>query len=231
MPESNPPKSTPVAPWWLRAALVVLGLGLWFFTQWLIQLRGPNTTGIGDRLLELTAPTHGWFVEHHEMADLLLIYSSFGIDVLAIFLLAWSVIGRSIRPFLGLLMLFALRQICQGLCALPVPPGMIWRPPYAGPWPIPSLLVTYGVANDFFFSGHTAIAVYGAVELARLGRRWLVALALGIAIFEMSTVIVLRAHWTMDVFAGAVTALLAAYLANWLAPACDRFLASLVNRK
>jgi membrane-associated phospholipid phosphatase len=38
-------------------------------------------------------------------------------------------------------------------------------------------------------------------------------------------VIVLRAHWTMDVFAGAVAALVAAYLAAQLAPRCDRMLA------
>ena len=31
----------------------------------------------------------------------------------------------------------------------------------------PALLVTYGTSTDFFFSGHTSIAVYGATELAR----------------------------------------------------------------
>ena len=41
---------------------------------------------------------------------------------------------------------------------------MIWRNPG-----FPSLLVTYGTASDLFFSGHTAIAVYGALELAHWG--------------------------------------------------------------
>jgi len=36
---------------------------------------------------------------------------------------------------------------------------MIWRHPG-----IPSLLVTYDVATDFFFSGHTAIAVLASIE-------------------------------------------------------------------
>src|SRR3974377_2570935 len=39
----------------------------------------------------------------------------------------------------------------------------------AGPG-FPSLLVTYGVANNYFFSGHTGIAVLGAAELVRPGR-------------------------------------------------------------
>jgi membrane-associated phospholipid phosphatase len=77
---------------------------------------------------------------------------------------------------------------------------MIWRHPG-----FPSLLVTYGTSNDLFFSGHTAIAVYGAMELGRLGRRWAV-LGMLIALFEMAAVLVLRAHYTMDVFAGAAAA-------------------------
>src|SRR5262249_61953755 len=79
-------------------------------------------------------------------------------------LIATAILGPTVRPFLGMLILFALRQLCQGLCALPPPPGMIWS--YPG---VPSLLVTYGTANDLFFSGHTAIAVYGAIELVLCG--------------------------------------------------------------
>ena len=41
---------------------------------------------------------------------------------------------------------------------------MIWRNPG-----FPSLLVTYGVSNDFFISGHTAIAVLGAIAASKLG--------------------------------------------------------------
>jgi membrane-associated phospholipid phosphatase len=37
-------------------------------------------------------------------------------------------------------------------------------------------------------------------------------------------VLVLRAHYTMDVFAGAVTAMLVAVFVAYLAPPCDRAL-------
>ena len=93
------------------------------------------------------------------------------------------------------------------------------------------VVVTYGVANDLFFSGHTAIAVFGAIELARLGRRWLGVLGFGIALFEMAVVLTLRAHYTMDVFTGAVTALLVAGVAAKISPWCDRALAGLTGRK
>jgi len=112
-----------------------------------------------------------------------------------------------------------LRQVMQAICALPPPPNMIWH--YPG---FPSLLVTYKVANDFFFSGHTAIAVFGAIELSRLRRTWLTALAILIACFEVATVLILRAHYTMDVFAGIVAALWIAHVAERISPRLDRLL-------
>jgi hypothetical protein len=113
-------------------------------------------------------------------------------------------------------MVFALRQLCQMLCPLPAPSGMVWR--YPG---VPSVLVTYGTANDFFFSGHTAIAVYGAATLAGHWGRWGLAMGVAIALFEAVTVLVLRAHYTMDVFTGIVCALWVFSLAGTLAPWVD----------
>ncbi len=161
---------------------------------------------------------------HPAAADALLIASSALVDVLAVFLLLRSIFGPTIRPFLGLMILLGLRQICQGLCALPAPDGMIWR--YPG---FPSLLVTYGVSNDLFFSGHTGLAVFGAVELGRMRWRWLRPIAVAIAVFEVVTVLVLRAHYTMDVFTGAVTALFVAGLVTPLAPLCDQALARFMS--
>jgi membrane-associated phospholipid phosphatase len=68
------------------------------------------------------------------------------------------------------------------------------------------------------------VAVFGAVELGRIGWRWLTAIAVAVAVFEVATVLVLRTHYTMDVFAGAVTAMLVAVFVGYLAPPCDRAL-------
>src|ERR1700683_47430 len=82
---------------------------------------------------------------------------------------------------LGLVIVLGLRQIMQWLVALPAPPNAIWH--YPG---FPSLLVTYGVSNDYFFSGHTAIAVLAVTEIARMGKRWLTALGVLIMLFEIT---------------------------------------------
>ena len=210
------PKAGPVL-WGIRAVLVAAGLGAWFWTQSRIGSRA-YTGGIGDGVLDLLAPVHDYLMGHVGVRNALLISSSLVIDVLGILLLASSIVGRTMRPFVGLLMLFALRQVCQVVCVLPAPPEMIW--PKEGPG-FPSLLVTYGVGNDLFFSGHTAMAVYGALELAR-ARRWLIPVGVLIVIFEATTVLALRAHWTMDVYAGAVTAVLVGILAGWVGPWVDR---------
>jgi len=194
----------------LRIGLVVVGLAAWFLTQSLIGSRAAGE-GIGDGLHDLSRPLHAYLATHVRVANGVLIASSAGIDVFGLFLASTVFWADTVRPFVALLMLFAFRQFCQAVCTLPVPKDMIWRHPG-----VPSLLVTYHVANDFFISGHTAIAVLGAIEVARLFPGPLAWVAGGIAVLEAATVIVLRAHYTMDVLGAITAALCASGLAAWL---------------
>lgn len=218
-PRSAPARGARAKLILIRAGLVVAGLAAWFLTQSLLGSRHAPAGALpvqSDGLLSLLAPVHDYLWTHAGASDALLISSSALIDALGVFMLGSAIFGRSIRPFLGLLILFGLRQIFQTLCVLPLPEQMIWRHPG-----FPSLLVTYGVSNDLFFSGHTAMAVFGAVELARL-RKSLVPAGIAIALFEILAVLALRAHWTMDVYAGAITALLVAAFVTRIARPCDR---------
>src|SRR6266853_1999008 len=205
----------------LLRRLVVTGivLALWFWTQSLIGTRTATGLAIGDALHNLTAGLNSYFAQNPGAANALLVVSSALIDALGLFLLGRWLLGGSVRPFLGLFLLMTLRQLMQAVCALPPPPNMIWH--YPG---FPSLLVTYHVANDFFFSGHTAIAVFGAIELSRLRRIGLTVLAVLIVIFEVATVLILRAHYTMDVFTGIVAALWVANFSERVAPRIDQLI-------
>ena len=168
-----------------------------------------NST-INDGLHQFTAALNHYLQLHTSAANALLIISSAIIDLLGVFLLGRWLFGATLRPFLALVIVLGLRQIMQALVALPTPPNAIWH--YPG---FPSLLVTYGVSNDYFFSGHTAIAVLGAIELARLRRHWITAMGIVIVLFEVATVLILRAHYTMDVFTGVLAAL-------WISPLSER---------
>jgi PAP2 superfamily protein len=140
-----------------------------------------------------TATANFYLQAHPFAANALLIVSSAIIDLLGIFLLSKWLFRASARPCSCDCARAA--AIMEALVALPAPPNAIWH--YPG---FPSLLVAYGVPNDYFFSGHTAIAVLGVTEIARLGRSWVTALGVGIVVFEVLTVLNLRAHYTMDVF-------------------------------
>ena len=201
-----------------RIVITSVALLIWFYTQRLLGARPLPAQGIGDGLHQLTAKWNSYLLTHDTAANALLIFSSAMIDLLAVILLLRWLFGTSVRPFLGLFLLMLLRQIVQAFCALPPPPNMIWH--YPG---FPSLLVTYSVAGDFFFSGHTAIAVFAATEIARLKKQWLTVAAIFVVLFEAATVIVLRAHYTMDVFAGAIAALWVASFVEDLAAPIDRF--------
>ena len=200
-----------------RIVITAVALALWFWTQSLIGARQPSGNGITDSLHQLTAPINAYLLHHPTATDMLLVVSSGLIDAFGLFLLLAWLLGRSVRPFLSLLLVMALRQLMQALCALPPPQGIIWHSPG-----VPSLLVTYKVANDFFFSGHTAIAVLGLYEVARFWRGWLTALASMVLVFEIVTVLSLRVHYTMDVFTGIVTALLVCGISSRVAPKIDK---------
>ena len=191
-----------------------MGLVGWFASQSLISGRGLKEGGIGDGIHELCAPWHRWLLAHPRCADAVLIVSSACIDLLGIFLIGVSVFGPSMRPFAAMIVLFLMRQACQAVCALPTPPGMIWR--YPG---FPSLLVTYDVANDFFFSGHTSIAVLAAIVAAGMFPWWAGAAFALIALGEASVVLIVRAHYTLDVFTAVVAAFCADRMADWLCAA------------
>jgi len=195
----------------LRVGVVVVALIVWFWTQSMIGARGAPASGIRDGAHDATASINAYLQAHSPAANTLLIVSSAIIDLLGIFLLSLWLFRSQLRPLLSLVIVLALRQIMQACVALPTPPNSIWH--YPG---FPSLLVTYNVANDYFFSGHTAIAVVGAKELAQLNRRPITVMAAIIVIFEIFTVLVLRAHYTMDVFTGLIAGLYAAQASAWI---------------
>lgn len=215
------PSSTRVR--FARAAIIAFGIGLWFLSQSLISVRTPPPGAIDDGMHRLLASPHSYFLSHKSAANALMIVSTAFIDGLAIYVLLQALLGPTIRPLIGFGMLFVLRQLCQMLVSLPAPDGMIWH--YPG---VPAILVTYGVATDLFFSGHTSVAVFGLLELGRRGTRWLL-IGFLIAAFEALTVLTLRAHYTMDVFAAAMTALVAAHVGEKIAPRCDALIARCVG--
>lgn len=203
----------------VRTGVVAGALVIWFWTQSLIGRKAASKNGIGDVVHDLTARWHRYFSTHERAANRALILSSIFIDLFGLSLIGAAIFGRTFAPFLATIIVFSMRQICQSLCTLPPPPGIIWRPPG-----FPSLLVTYKISNDLFFSGHTALAVLGAINAVHFGMPWLAVVAAIIACGETLLVLVLRVHYTLDVVAGVFAAFVAAEVAANLSPTVDAWL-------
>lgn len=200
----------------IRCIAVAGALAGWFWTQRVVSRKAPAGNRTRDLVHEWTGPLNDWLQARPRVANATLIVTSLFIDLFGLFLLGSAIFGSSLRPFLALILVFLLRQLCQLTFTLPVPEKMIWRHPG-----FPALLVTYGTSNDFFFSGHTACAVVGAIEIARIAPPAVGAIAFAIAAVEAATVIVLRAHYTIDVFAAIFAAWGMDALASKIAPHID----------
>ena len=203
----------------IRAAVVAVALVLWFWTQSLIGKKAAAKDGIGDIIHDLTAHWHAHLTANPRSANAALIVSSLFIDLFGLTLIGAAIFGRTFTPFVAVIAAFSMRQICMSICTLPPPRGFIWRTPG-----FPTLLVTYDVGNDLFFSGHTALAVLGAIHAAHAGPPWLAIAAGIIALGEALVVLVLRAHYTLDVVAGAFAAFVAYDIAMAISPSLDAWL-------
>ena len=134
----------------IRAAVVAVALVLWFWTQSLIGKKAAAKDGIGDLIHDLTARWHAHLTANPRTANAALIVSSLFIDLFGLALIGAAIFGHTFTPFVAVIVAFSMRQICMSVCTLPPPRGYIWRNPG-----FPTLLVTYDVGNDLFFSRST----------------------------------------------------------------------------
>jgi len=76
-------------------------------------------------------------------------------------------------------------------------------------------MISDTASNDYFFPpGHTALAVYRAIQLAMLRTPVVTAFGIPTAILQMVLVIILRAHWMLDVVAGRFAAMMVGALSS-----------------
>lgn len=207
----GPSRSQKVVRPVVRILILFASFGLFAGVERLVGSRGVPD-GVDDLMHDFFTPMNAVLEANPRLADALLIAITGLADLAGIGLFLWSIFSRSVRPLVGLVVLYGLRQSVEVLCELPAPAGMIWR--YPG---FPSLLVDYGVMGDFYFSGHTALIAYATAELATLRRWWLTALGVGCTLFIAVVLFALRAHYTMDVFSGVVAAILASWTGSRVA--------------
>lgn len=203
----------------IRLILIIAGTAFYFLSQLALGNRLFPTFCIEDKFFEWTAPINQFLQQHPGWTGVLLGIDSIIFDVSVLFLLLKALFGPTFRPFVALLLFVFIRLIMQVLCPLQPPPDMIWHKTL-----MPSLFQTYGTINDFFFSGHLGIAVLAVVELYRMHKPKLVWLGIALTFFLFCILILLRLHYTMDLYAGIVTALFLEFVAQRFSRHIDSWL-------
>lgn len=201
------PNTLPVRLVWCAA-----GMAITYYFQTRLDGR-PSVSTITDALHEATASFNAALVATPALFDWLVIASSLLVDLSAAAFVLPTVFSRtaSLRSLVALSILVLLRQVSQELIVLPHPPGFIWRHPG-----VPALSVSYVPANDFFFSGHTAVPLLAALELGKQGRPLLSAFCAVTSLVMVGLVVVTRIHYSADIIAGVLAAYTASQLAEQL---------------
>jgi hypothetical protein len=194
-------------------AFAVVGVYfLWLSSQYLLERSRVVVHGFTDHSHQALAGVNLFLNAHPTLSNVILALSSFEVDVAALSMVAFFFIRRESRPLLGLWLILIMRQLCQASVSIPQPEGLIWR--YPG---FPSVVVTYGTSNDFFFSGHMALATLLATELmAQRAPRWKQLLAWSMILVQALIILSMRFHYITDVVTGFLAAVAATQLAEVL---------------
>ena len=92
----------------------------------------------------------------------------------------------------------------QNIFLLPFPDDIVWRQPF-----IPSFLVPYDRTRDFYFSGHTGIAIIITLQVFKLKLPfWVKSYCFVMLGWLMTMLIASRVHYSIDIIGGVIFAVL-----------------------
>lgn len=110
------------------------------------------------------SPTTLWLKNHPFTLRWVIILSSVGIDGVFLFLMvSFIMYARTARIIYSILIFYGIRGICQALFLFQYSDEWLFNDPG-----FYSLIVPYGKASDFYFSGHSGFLFITTLELIQL---------------------------------------------------------------
>ena len=183
----------------LRVALVVVVLICMGVLSYLsIDYEGEHPKGIKDNLFILTESMNVYFREDLSRRNAFMIVSSLMLDILVLTSAArFAVYATTFRMIIALVLFYSVRAIIQALCTLEQPEGYNWG--YPGWF---SLVVPYGITNDFFYSGHVGVCFIFYLEFNAIGWFWMSLYSLLTMVVQIVLMLALRSHYSIDMISG-----------------------------
>lgn len=185
-----------------KIILVLFFYVFWYTSQILLSVESGTTKDVIDKLheSEFIYKINDYLYDHPQITKFNLILSSLLIDLMVIYIIWEYLVGQSSKTIIIFFTGLICRQVCQYINRLPIPDTMIWF--YPG---FPSLLVTYTVENDFFFSGHTYVALVAGFTLLQKNNYYAKCFAIFFICYEIFFIIIINGHYFMDIYGAFAT--------------------------
>ncbi|XWV25055.1 hypothetical protein QJ856_gp0722 [Tupanvirus deep ocean] len=184
-----------------RIFVLIIIYSFWHLTQKFLSTDIKANNSIVDRLhnSNIITSLNKYLFDNLNNTAFHFILSSLLIDVNIAYISYKYIKENKFKPIFILFTGLALRQLCQYINRLPIPHDMIWFDPG-----FPSILVTYIVENDFFFSGHTHAALCAGMELVKNKNIFVSFYGLFFILYEILLIVSIKGHYFMDIY-GAIT--------------------------
>ena len=134
-------------------------------------------------------------------------------------LIIMAISGKSYRLLVALVLLYGSRGIIQDYYSMPhheeylfIDPGVL------------SLTVPYFKSNDYFFSGHVSLPILMGIEFYKSGSKRLSLFCAFTAIYELIMMLLLRGHYSIDLYAALIFSFYFTRMAETLCKPLDKYI-------
>lgn len=187
----------------IKLSIALIAFGIWMIYRFTLQQNDKKWTfnhSFEDKFLSsfLLGATN-YISQNLYIRDYLLIMGSAFLDIfLVCFMITYIFKGNSWNPLVHISLFYFLRgAVMQSLIILEIYDTYIFENPG-----FPSMIVPYFRSADFFFSGHAGCSILIGLQMSDMGYTELKYFGFFLAIFEGFVLMVLRAHYSIDIVFG-----------------------------
>lgn len=185
-----------------RLILILIVVGVTIYVSYSsIDMKEEGVDGIVDETFIWTQAWNDYFQDTDHRNVLLIICSLF-MDVLQLAqLIRFTFWGTTWRMPFAIIPFYGVRAIVQAIIILQFPEGYNWGyPGFFSPF------VPYNETADFFYSGHVGVCIIHFLEFRACGWYFWSWYAIFTMILQIVLMLCLRAHYCIDMIAGAIIA-------------------------
>ena len=123
----------------------------------------------------------------------------------------WLFLRKGFKIVFQIALFYFFRAVLQSVFYIRYPTDYIWSHPG-----VYSLAVPYAPANDFFYSGHVGLCTICYLHFSRDDLGFMKRFAMASICVESFTLLVTRAHYSIDLFTGVIVAHYVFLVVEWV---------------